>query len=733
VTLGSLTQATTYHYRVKSTDSAGNQAVSGDFTFTTGTPPTCPCTLWSSTAAPVTAASGDTSAVEVGVKFRTDTAGYINGIRFYKGSTNTGSHVGNLWTSTGTLLASATFTGETASGWQQVLFSAPVQVQANTTYVASYHTNTGNYAADSFTFSSSGIDNGYLHALANGVDGGNGVFIYGPSAFPNQSYNASNYWVDVVFNTNFVDTVAPTLVGQAPAPNATRVSTATPVIAAFSEPINQATVSFVLKDPGNAVVASTVSYNSAAKLATLQPNAPLSANTTYTATLSGVTDTAGNPMPTATWSFTTQNCPCSIWTPSTTPVTAAANDAQPIEVGVKFRSDVGGYINGIRFYKSATNAGTHVGHLWSSTGALLATATFAGETASGWQQVLFSAPVQIQANTTYVASYHSDAGHYSADAGYFANASADGGSLHALANNTDGPNGVYVYGASAFPNQSFSATNYWVDVVFNSTLTDTVAPTISGVQAGSLSSSGATITWTTDEASDSLVEYGTTTAYGSSSTLNSTMVTTHSVALTGLSGSTLYHYRVKSKDSSGNLATSGDFTFTTAAAPAACPCSIWSSTATPATAATADNGAIEVGVKFRSDQAGYITGIRFYKGATNTGTHVGNLWSSTGALLATATFANETASGWQQVTFSTPVAVQANTTYVASYHTNVGNYSSTAGGLSSAVDNAPLHALANGTDGPNGVFIYSAGSAFPNQSFNATNYWVDVVFKTTLP
>lgn len=733
VALGSLTQATTYHYRVKSTDAAGNQAVSGDFTFTTGTPPTCPCSLWSSTATPATAASGDASAVEVGVKFRTDTAGYVNGIRFYKGSANTGRHVGNLWTSTGTLLASATFSGETASGWQQVLFSAPVQVQPNTTYVASYHTTTGNYASDSLAFSSNGIDNGYLHALANGVDGGNGVFIYGGSAFPNQSFNATNYWVDVVFNTNLVDTVPPTLVGQAPAPNATRVSTGAAVLASFSEAINQATMSFVLKDATNAVVASTVTYNAGAKLAALQPNAALSGNTTYTATLSGVTDTAGNPMPAATWSFTTQSCPCSLWTASTSPVTAAANDSQPIEVGVKLRSDVGGYINGIRFYKSTTNTGTHVGHLWSSAGALLATATFAGETASGWQQVLFSAPVQIQANTTYVASYHTDVGQYSADAGYFASASADGGSLHGLANNTDGPNGVYVYGASAFPNQSFNATNYWVDVVFNSTLTDTVAPTITSVKAGGVTSSGATMTWTTDEPSDSLVEYGTTTTYGSSSAPNASMVTSHSVALTGLSGSTLYHYRVKSKDSSGNLATSADFTFTTAAAPATCPCSIWSSTATPATAATADSSAIEVGVKFRSDQAGFITGIRFYKGTTNTGIHVGNLWSSTGALLGTATFANETASGWQQVTFSTAVAIQANTTYMASYHTNVGNYSSTGGGLSSAADNAPLHALANGTDGPNGVFIYSAASAFPTQSFNATNYWVDVVFKQTLP
>ena len=82
-------------------------------------------------------------------------------------------------------------------------------------------------------------------------------------------------------------------------------------------------------------------------------------------------------------------------------------------------------------------------------------------------------------------------------------------------------------------------------------------------------------------------------------------------------------------------------------------------------------------MKFRSDSSGYITGIRFYKASTNTGTHVGNLWTSTGTRLATATFTSETASGWQQVNFATPVAITANTVYVASYHTNVGHYNLT--------------------------------------------------------
>ena len=78
-------------------------------------------------------------------------------------------------------------------------------------------------------------------------------------------------------------------------------------------------------------------------------------------------------------------------------------------------------------------------------------------------------------------------------------------------------------------------------------------------------------------------------------------------------------------------------------------------------------------MRFTSSSAGTITGIKYYKGANDTGTHTGSLWSSTGTLLATATFTNETASGWQTVTFSNPVSITAGTTYVASYHSN-GHY-----------------------------------------------------------
>ena len=157
-------------------------------------------TIWPSTSAPSQVDAGPDSAVELGVKFQSDVVGSITGIRFYKATANTNTHLGHLWTSTGTLLGSVTFTNETASGWQQMLFAAPVAIASNTVYVASYHTLVGHYSEDDNYFLSKGVNNPPLHALTNGVSGGNGVYAYGTTnVFPSQTYNSANYWVDVVF------------------------------------------------------------------------------------------------------------------------------------------------------------------------------------------------------------------------------------------------------------------------------------------------------------------------------------------------------------------------------------------------------------------------------------------------------------------------------------------------------------------------------------------------------
>lgn len=318
-------------------------------------------TLWPSNAVPAVASVNDPSAVELGVKFTSERDGVISGIRFYKGAANTGAHVGNLWTSAGTLLASAAFLNETATGWQQVNFATPVPITANTTYVASYHTTSGNYAADNNYFASAGVDNTPLHAPSSPAGGGNGVYMYGVSAFPTQTYQATNYWVDAVFKDVLPET---------------------------------------------------------------------------------------------------------LWADNVLPGVPSFNDPNAVEVGVKFQANVNGKIKGIRFYKGSGNTGTHVGNLWSATGTLLGTATFAGETATGWQQVLFTTPVPITAGATYVASYFAPSGGYAVDGNYFASTYVSG-ALSALSSSSSGGNGVYQYGAqSVFPQSSFNAANYWVDVIF---------------------------------------------------------------------------------------------------------------------------------------------------------------------------------------------------------------------------------------------------------------------------
>jgi hypothetical protein len=187
-------------------------------------------------------------------------------------------------------------------------------------------------------------------------------------------------------------------------------------------------------------------------------------------------------------------------------------------------------------------------------------------------------------------------------------------------------------------------------------------------------------------------------------------------------------------DDSGNMqdgsVSSGPNVVTITLIPAACPCSIFT-TQTPTQGTGNDGQALELGIKFRSTSDGLITGVKFYKTSGNTGTHTGELYSSTGTRLAQATFSGETATGWQTVTFSSPVSITANTTYVAAYFSSAGNYTGTANYLTSAVINSPLSALADGTDGANAVFKYTAAPAFPTSSAgNKPNYWVDVVYTT---
>ena len=271
-------------------DTSGN-ALSRDYSwsFTPRSPASCPCSLWSPTDVPATLDSGDGSSYEVGLKFRSEVNGYVSGVRFYKSTLNTGTHVAHLWTSSGTLLASATFTNESATGWQEVSFASPVGIAANATYVVSYSDPRGHFSA-----TRPGLTNGYdntpLHALTNAAAGGNGVF-GAANSFPTQNYQSSNYWVDLVFRSTANDSIAPTVVSTTPSDGDDRVPASAQLRVGFSETMDPGTVNsstVQLKDNSGAVVPADVAYSSATNSATITPNQPLGNAATYRLTMRGV-------------------------------------------------------------------------------------------------------------------------------------------------------------------------------------------------------------------------------------------------------------------------------------------------------------------------------------------------------------------------------------------------------------------------------------------------------------
>jgi hypothetical protein len=527
---------------------------------------TCPCSLWGEnmTLPAGQADAGDPSPVEVGVKFRSDRFGTVTGLRFYKSAANTGTHVGSLWTATGQRLAQATFTSETASGWQRVAFAKPVDVLPDTTYVASYYAPQGHYAATADYFYRSPApgpnggaiaDSPPLHAVRNTGTTTNGVYAYGASStFPVNSFSAGNYWVDVLFT---------------PTPAPGEVTD----VRASAGGFTSANVSWSAPSAGGAPTSYEVTpyIGSTAQTPKTVTGSPPSTSTTVTGLTTGTTYTfrvrAVNP-------------------------------------------------NGAGALSAASNAVTPEG------------------------AVVPSAPRDVSAQ-----------------------------------------------GAST----------------------------------------SARVSWTVPESDgDSAITGYTVTPFIGSDAQQPVHAdaSATSATVTGLTNGTAYTFKVTATNGVGDGPAS-------AASNAVIPQATIFDFATPPAIDSGDRGSVELGVKFKADFDGSVTGIRFYKAEANTGTHVGSLWTAAGQRLAQATFTDETTSGWQTVTFASTVPVKAGTTYVASYFAPQGHYSA-GGGFAAGVDNPPLHTIPNATSA-NGVYAYAPTSTFPSSSFNATNYWVDVLYALPEP
>ena len=272
----------------------------------------CPCSIFEHDDAPSASNITDNAPLELGVRFRAAVDGHVTALRFYKGASNLGTHTGHVWSNAGELLAEAEFVSETESGWQEVTFATPVSVQAGTTYVASYHTPA--YYADDPGYFSQAVDSGPLHMFANGEDGPNGLYVYTSTpALPTDSYEGSNYWVDVVFTPNDMTPPAPSAL--LPLAGASNVVPGVVVRAAFDEPLDSASVkatTFELRDAAGNLVPASLSYDAANRIASLAPVQTLADSATYTARLHGgntgprIRDLAANVLANdVVWSFTT--------------------------------------------------------------------------------------------------------------------------------------------------------------------------------------------------------------------------------------------------------------------------------------------------------------------------------------------------------------------------------------------------------------------------------------------
>ncbi|MBX4997625.1 DUF4082 domain-containing protein [Rhizobium lentis] len=590
---GTPTTAGTYGVRVTATD-LGGLAANETFNITaTAAPATY--SLFSASDTPTQTNLNDGQQLGLGVKFQSSVAGDITGIKFYRSANDNGQNVVDLWSATGTRLATATFTNTTASGWQTVNFATPFTIAANTTYVASYHT-TGAYVVTS-NFFTNGISNGPLTAQSSAAAGGNGVYRYGGSAttgiFPNASFNASNYFADVIFR-----------------PSSTPGNTTPTAVA----------------DTGDATEKGGVANGSGGVVA------------------------SGNVL---------------------------TNDTDPDSGDTKT-------VTAVRF---GTTSGTLGSALNGTYGSLVLNASGTYSYAVNETNTAVQA-LRLSTNTL------SDVFNYTM---------RDSAGAIATANLT-----VTIHGANDAPVLAVQTAtqNATVGSAFSFTLPTT---TFSDVD------SGETLT------------YAATAADGTAlPTWLSFNATTRTFSGTPTTAGT-YGVRVTATDLGGLAANE---TFNIVASTASATYSLFNASSTPAQTNLNDGQQIELGVKFQSNVAGDVTAIKFYRSANDNGQNVIDLWSSTGTKLASATFTNTTASGWQTVNFATPFTIAANTTYVASYHTT-GAYVATGNFYTTAVTSGPLTAPASG----NGVYAYGGSASaglFPTNTFNSTNYYADVVFRPQL-
>ncbi|WP_226579036.1 DUF4082 domain-containing protein [Acuticoccus sediminis] len=426
-------------------------------------------TLFDASSVPAQTVTNDPGDYELGVRFSATADGEITGLRYYRGvadSGDTDTRTMNLWNANGTLLASGTIVSDPGeAGWQSVLFSAPVAISGGATYVASYGT-TENYSYSGNFFGSgwTGGD-GALVAPANA-----GVFAAGgPGLFPTATYQSANYWVDAFFSTGGAPNEPPMFTSGTSFTVAESTLTVGTLTAA--DP-NGNPLSFAIASGADAA-AFSVNATSGVLTFVTPPDyeAPTDANgdNRYEVTVS-VSDGRAPPV-TQTLDVMVLDQPepsgASLFAAGELPAQTVTSDSADYELGTRFTANTGGVVTTLRYFRGSADAGdvdTRTLHLWASDGSLLATGTSSAQPGeAGWQDVVLTAPVRLDADASYVVSYGTTQ-NYAFSSNFFsaARTNADG----SLTTPTGA--GVFADGTPGlFPSASYQNSNYWVDVRFD--------------------------------------------------------------------------------------------------------------------------------------------------------------------------------------------------------------------------------------------------------------------------
>jgi hypothetical protein len=389
------------------------------------------------------------------------------------------------------------------------------------------------------------------------------------------------------------------------------------------------------------------------------------------------------------------------------------------------------------------------------------------ENQSGWQVATLGTPVVIIAGVEYIVSYRTENNYISTNDFFdpsnevtfdgldndaftdpfgVLSASQGNGSTGSSSNG----NGVYKYGADlVVPNDTFNDSNYWVDVTFDPTYGPNDTPVITSNGGGDTAAISITenTTLVTDvNATDSnLLTYSLDGGADQAKfSINSTtgvlsfLTAPNFEAPTDEGGNNVYDVIVRASD--GSLFDTQAITVTVTDVAESASSSLFGPTDVPTNFVSGNSDATnyELGTKFTASQVGTITALQYFRGAVDaddTDVRTLNLWSGGGVNLGSVTVTSAPgASGWQIGTLASPITITAGPTYIVSYgyvynngDGNLESYAATGGYFN--IDRPGPSGILTAPAGSNGVYNFAPGpGSFPTNSFNSSNYWVDVLF-----